>query len=117
MKCPKCGSAKYVDIEYGLIVIDRDFYLRPDIQKRKDRREIVIGDYRKMKNSPKRMCVNCKFKYGSEPYYVSGENLDLREDTCYYDYRKTIKSFYFSCGGYFNGYKHVYIDNAQNGQA
>lgn len=110
MKCPKCGSDKYAKILYGTPAIDDDFKLKPALQEKIDRKEIILGGCCKFPDSPKVMCLECKEKYDSEPYYIINEDANCFDNANYKDYRETVKSFAFSCGGYFNGYDYFLIE-------
>ena len=110
MKCPKCGSQNSASILYGLPVRDENFNLHPDLQARIDRKEVILGGCCRFINSPVSFCLDCKFKYGSAPYYFYDENANCFEETNYRDYRRTIKSFCFTCGGFFQGHKSIQIE-------
>lgn len=114
MKCPKCGCEAFAKISYGLPPFDDDFHLPPDYQKRIDNKEIILGGCCIFPNSPKYMCLECHFKYGSEPFYISDEENAFKNEN-FIDLRTSITEFYYSCGGFHQRHKVIIIKKTDEG--
>ena len=115
MICPKCGSESFATIQYGLPPFDDDFRLPASYQERLDKKEIILGGCCHFPDSPKYMCLDCHFKYGSAPYYIKDDE-DHFQNKNYLDIKSSLSCFRFICGGYFLGGTTLIIEK-QNHQA
>lgn len=115
MICPKCGSELFAKIQYGLPPFDDDFRLPASYQERIDKKDIILGGCCIFPDSPKYMCLDCHFKYGSAPYYIKDDENHFHNEN-YLDIKSSLSCFRFICGGYFGGVTKLIIEK-QNHQA
>ena len=92
MKCPKCGCESFAKILYGTPAFDDDFRLPASLQKQLDNKEVILGGCCIHPDSPKYMCLDCHFKYGSQPFYIE-DNADHWKKENYLDLRQAVTWF------------------------
>ena len=97
MKCPKCGCESFAKILYGTPAFDDDFRLPASLQTRLDNKEIILGGCCIHPNSPKYMCLDCHFKYGSQPFFIK-DDADHWKKENYLDLCQAVTWFEFSVG-------------------
>ena len=91
--CPQCGSRETAKILYGMPTWS------PELDEQINKGGIVLGGCCITRCDPVYRCNKCKKDFGAP-------TADLEADTT---------SFYFSLGGYFDGYQSVTVTKIDNG--